>query len=108
MNQKTPLNCEFIKGEYDYVDTDVCPVKLKPLEEGGTLGVVRVAYPSGEWVMSGEAFQSEDGLELVCHTVSDGEIAFELYGCELKFYLKDVPYNPNTKCILKSICKLDD
>jgi hypothetical protein len=108
METKTKLACEFVKGSDDYVNTDVSPIGISPLQNGGTLAVVRVAHPGGEWIRSGEAFKTPDGIELVYHTICDGEIAFELYGCELPFHLKETLFNPGIRITIKNICSYED
>jgi hypothetical protein len=107
MKSHTNLTCEFVKGSDDYVNTDVSPIEISSLKDGGTLVVTRVALPSGEWIRSGEAFKTPNGIELVYHTFNNGEIAFELYGCELQFYLEETPFNPETKFTLKK-CSHDE
>ncbi len=108
METKTNLACEFSKGSADYVNTDVSSIEISPLRSGGTLAVARVAHSSGEWIRSGEAFTTLDGIELVYHTFNDGEIAFELYGCELQFHLKETLFDPETKFTIKNICSYEE
>ena len=101
MNSYANLPCEFIKGSVDYVNTDISPIEISSLQDGSSLIVTRVALPSGEWIKAGEAFKTSDGIELVYHTFNNGEISFELYGCELRFYLGETAFNPETKFTLK-------
>ncbi len=108
METTTNLTCEFLKGKDDYINTDVSQIEISPLQSGGTLAVVRVAHPSGEWIRSGEALKNSTGIELVYHTSNDGEIAFELYGCELQFHLKDTLYNSETKFTIKNTCSYEE
>ena len=107
MTVRTNLICKFIKGENDYINTDVGSIEVTPLPNVGIKSVVRVAHPNGEWIKSGEAFKTSSGVELVYHTISDGDIAFEQYGCELQFILKEMPFDPQLKFSLKKVCHLE-
>jgi len=103
MDDVFPLELEFIRGNEDYLDIDECPLQASPLPGGGTLVVAYVSHPSGEWIKKGEAFKIPSGCELVYHTYCKGEIAFERYGCEMQFILKDVPYDPDAKFKLRHV-----
>lgn len=108
MTTRTNLICEFIKGKDDYINTDSGNIDVKPLPNGGTKAIVRVVHSSGEWIRSGEAFKTPEGLEFIYHTITDGEIAFEQYGCELQFLLKETAFEPQTKLTLKRVCHSED
>jgi hypothetical protein len=102
MTERKELSCTFIRGMDDYINTDVTPLKISRLASGGTKVVAHVAHASGEWIRSGEAFQTPEGIELVYQTFSDGEIAFELYGCELQFIFEELPFDNQLRFTLKN------
>ena len=101
MTERKKLVCTFIRGIDDYTNTDVTPLGISQLANGGTKVVAHVAHASGEWIRSGEAFQTPEEIELVYHTFNDGEIAFELYGCELQFIFAEMPFDNQLRFTLK-------
>jgi len=103
MPNTSPLTLEFIRGEEDYLDIDERPLQARPLPGGGTTVVAYVSHPSGVWIKKGEAFKVSDGFELVYHTYCAGEIAFERYGCEMQFILKELPYDPDAEFTLRHV-----